>query len=72
MYLEIDIDRINLTMLGVKFPTLAALESAAHAIGSNMFEGFEPTSQLVQLYLDWKLGLVSESNLLEALYANAK
>jgi putative transcriptional regulator len=72
MYREIDIDRINLTMLGVKFPTLAALESAANAIGSNMFEGFEPTSQLVQLYLDWKLGLVSESNLLEALYANSK
>jgi hypothetical protein len=32
-----------------------------------MIEGFEPTAHLLQLYLDWKLGLVSESNLLKTL-----
>jgi putative transcriptional regulator len=69
MYREIDIDRENLTLMGVQFPSLAALESTANAIGSNMFEGFEPTKELVQLYVDWKLGSLTESEFLTALYA---
>ncbi|MEY3984240.1 MAG: hypothetical protein RL160_1799 [Bacteroidota bacterium] len=68
MYREIEIDRINLTIMGVKFPSLEALESTANAIGSNMFEGFEPSKELVQLYVDWKTGSVSESNFLNQLY----
>jgi hypothetical protein len=69
MYREIDIDRENLTLMGVQFPSLAALESTANAIGSNMFEGFEPTKELVQLYVDWKMGSLTESDFLTALYA---
>lgn len=69
MYREIDIDRENLTLMGVQFPSLAALENTANAIGSNMFEGFEPTKELVQLYVDWKLGSLTESEFLTALYA---
>jgi putative transcriptional regulator len=72
MYREIEIDNVNLTLLGVKFSSLVELESTANAFGSNMFEGFEPTSELVQLYVDWKKGSVSESNFLTALYANSK
>jgi putative transcriptional regulator len=68
MYREIEIDRENLTIMGVKFPSLAALECTANAIGSNMFEGFEPSKELVQLYLDWKTGSVSESHVLNALH----
>ena len=69
MYREIDIDRENLTLMGVQFPSLAALENTANAIGSNMFEGFEPTKELVQLYVDWKMGSLTESEFLNALYA---
>ena len=69
MYREIDIDRENLTLMGVQFPSLAALENTANAIGSNMFEGFEPTKELVQLYVDWKMGSLTESEFLTALYA---
>lgn len=69
MYREIDIDREKLTLMGVQFPSLAALESTANAIGSNMFEGFEPTKELVQLYVDWKMGSLTESEFLTALYA---
>jgi len=72
MYREIEIDKVNLTLLGVKFSSLVELESTANAFGSNMFEGFEPTSELVQLYVDWKKGSVSESNFLTALYANSR
>ena len=44
-YKPIEIDRQNLTIMGVRFPDLDTLNSAANAIGSNMFEGFEPTPQ---------------------------
>ena len=68
MYKAIDIDRKNLTIMGVKFSNLNALESTANALGTNMFEGFEPTQELIQLYVDWKNGLVSESDFLTTLF----
>ena len=69
MYKTIEIDRNNLTLMGVKFSDLKTLESTANAIGTNMFEGFEPTKELIQLYVDWKKGLISETDFLTNLYA---
>jgi putative transcriptional regulator len=54
--------------MGVKFSDLKSLESTANAIGTNMFEGFEPTKELIQLYVDWKTGLISEADFLTNLY----
>ena len=68
MYKSIDIDRKNLTIMGVKFPNLKTLESTANAIGTNMFEDFEPTKELIQLYVDWKTGVISETYFLGKLY----
>jgi len=68
MYKTIDIDRINLTIMGVKFSDLKTLESTANAIGTNMFEGFEPTKELIQLYVDWKTGEIAEKDFLGRLY----
>jgi hypothetical protein len=68
MYREIDIDRDNLTLMGVQFSDLKTLESTANAIGTNMFEGFEPTTELIQLYVDWKAGIISENEFLIKLY----
>ena len=68
MFTAIDINRDNLTILGVKFSDLNTLESTANAIGSNMFEGFEPTKELIQIYVDWKSSKISESELLDKLY----
>ena len=69
MYQTIDIDRINLTIMGVKFSNLKALEKTASAIGTNMFEGFVPTAELIQLYIDWKSGEISETRLISLLYS---
>ena len=69
MYTPLDITRENLTIMGIEFPDLKALESAANAIGSNMFEGFEPTSELVQLYIDLKNNLISDSDLILKLHS---
>jgi hypothetical protein len=68
MYTPLDINRENLTIMGIEFPDLKSLESAANAIGSNMYEGFEPTSELVQLYIDLKNKLISDSDFLAQLY----
>jgi len=32
-----------------------------------MFEGFEPSKELIQLYVDWKNGKVSEADFLASL-----
>jgi len=64
-YSEIDIDRENLTLMGVKFPTLSALESIANAIGSNMFEEFEPSAKSVEIIRDFVLGNISISDLID-------
>ena len=64
MYQPIHIDRENLTIMGVPFPDLATLNSTANAIGSNMFEGFEPTEKLIRLYLDHKTGKIGNNQLL--------
>ena len=69
MYKAIEIDRINLTIMGVKFSDIQSLENTANALGTNMFEGFEPTKELIQLYVDSKEGLVSEKDFLVKLYA---
>lgn len=70
MYIPVKIDRQNLTLMGVQFPNLASLESTALALGSNMFEGFEPTPHLIQLYLKWKDGDISTANFFEQLKQN--
>ena len=64
MYREIIIDREQLTLMGVKFPTLSVLEYTAYAIGSNMFEGFEPTPKSVTLVRDYILGQISLQELI--------
>ena len=65
----LEIDRKNLTLMGVKFPDLRSLENTANALGTNMFEGFEPTKELIELYLDWKNGEIKESVFLKRLYS---
>ena len=68
MFKPIEIDRVNLTLMGVQFSDLKTLESTANALGSNMFEGFEPTTELIQLYVDWTSGILTDSELLVKLF----
>ncbi|MBK8685900.1 MAG: antitoxin VbhA family protein [Bacteroidetes bacterium] len=59
MYKEIKIDRSNLTLMGVPFSDLKTLESTAYAIGTNMFEGFEPTPKGIELIRDYITGKIT-------------
>jgi hypothetical protein len=58
-YAPIQINRDNLTILGVVFPDLATLDSAANAIGSNMFEGFVPTTKGIMIIRDYLVGNIT-------------
>lgn len=63
MFNTIEIDRNNLTIMGVKFSNLKTLESTANAIGSNMFEGFKPTRKGVEIIRDYVIGKITLSEL---------
>jgi putative transcriptional regulator len=69
MYKPIEVNKQNLTIMGIRFSSIEALDSAANAIGSNMFEGFEPTPALIKLYRDYIGGKIKEPQLLEKLKA---
>jgi putative transcriptional regulator len=63
MFNTLDIDRNNLTIMGVKFSNLKTLESTANAIGSNMFEGFNPTPKGIEIIRDYVIGKITLSEL---------
>lgn len=65
MFNTIDIDRNNLTIMGVRFSNLKTLESTANAIGSNMFEGFKPTPKSVEIIRDYMIGKITLSELIK-------
>ena len=65
MFNTIEIDRKNLTIMGVRFSNLKTLEITANAIGSNMFEGFKPTPQSVKIIRDYVTGKISLSELMK-------
>jgi len=66
MYKPIPIDREKLTLMGVPFPDLATLDSTANAIGSNMYEGFEPTESNVILIRDYVTNQITFSQFVKA------
>ncbi|MEA2104290.1 MAG: antitoxin VbhA family protein [Candidatus Cloacimonadota bacterium] len=65
MFNTIEIDRNKLTIMGVQFSNLKILESTANAIGSNMFEGFEPTPKGVEIIRDYVIGKITLSELIK-------
>ena len=63
MFNEIEIDKIQLTIMGVKFVDLKTLESTANAIVSNMFEGFKPTPKGIEIIRDYVTDKISLNEL---------
>jgi len=59
MFKTIEIDRGNLTIMGVKFLDLKTLESTANALGSNMFEGYIPAPKGIEIIRDYVTGKIS-------------
>ena len=55
-YKPVTVDRRALTIMGVPFPDLETLEGAAAGLGSNMFEGYQPTKRGIEIIRDLLLG----------------
>ena len=66
MYKPIHVDRGNLTIMGVLFPDLTTLDRTANAIGSNMYEGFEPSVSHVALIRDYVMDKITFLQFVEA------
>ena len=64
-YKPIEVDQENLTIMGVRFPDLGTLNSAANAIGSNMFEGFEPTPKSIEIIRDYLFDKITIEQLVQ-------
>lgn len=63
MFSTIEIDRHNLTIMGIKFSDLKTLEGTANALGSNMFEGYKPTPKGIEIIRDYVTGKISIAEL---------
>ena len=65
-YTPIVVDRSALTIMNVPFPDLETLESTEEAVGSNMFEGFQPTRKGIGIIRDHCLGKMTFEQLATA------
>lgn len=65
MNTSLDIDRDNLTIMGVKFANLKTLENTANIVGSNMFEGFKPTPKRIEIIRDYVLDKITLAQLIQ-------
>jgi hypothetical protein len=52
-YTPIEIDRKNFTIMGVNFNSVNNFEAAVNALGTVMFEGFDPTPKSVEIIRDY-------------------
>jgi putative transcriptional regulator len=63
-YTPIPINRSALTIMDVPFPDLQTLENTAEAIGSNMFEGYQPTKRGIEIIRDYCLDKLTFAELI--------
>jgi hypothetical protein len=52
-YDPIKIDRKNHTIMGVNFSSVNNFEAAVNALGTVMFEGFDPTPKSIEIIRDY-------------------
>jgi hypothetical protein len=52
-YKPIAIDRKNLTIMGVNFSAVNNFEAAVNALGTVMFEGFDPNPRSIEIIRDY-------------------
>jgi hypothetical protein len=52
-YKPIDIDRKKRTIMGIDFDSVGNFEATVNALGTVMFEGFDPTPKSVEIIRDY-------------------
>ncbi len=64
-YSPINIDRKNLTIMGVNFTSVNNFEAAVNALGTVMFEGFDPTPRSIAIIRDYLSEKITIGQLVE-------
>jgi len=64
-YTPIEIDRKNLTIMGIDFNSVNNFEAAVNALGTVMFEGFNPTPRSVEIIRDYLCDKITIGQLIE-------
>ena len=64
-YTPIEIDRKNLTIMGVNFNSVNNFEAAVNALGTVMFEGFDPTPRSIEIIRDYLSEKITIGQLVE-------
>jgi hypothetical protein len=52
-YTPVEIDRKTLTIMGVNFSSVNNFEAAVNALGTVMFEGFDPSPRSIEIIRDY-------------------
>ena len=64
-YSPIEVDRKNLTIMGVNFNSVTNFEAAVNALGTVMFEGFDPTPRSIAIIRDYLSEKITLGQLVE-------
>jgi len=64
-YNPIEIDRKNLSIMGVNFSSVNNFEAAVNALGTVMFEGFDPTPKSIEIIRDYLSDKITLGQLVE-------
>jgi putative transcriptional regulator len=64
-YTPIEIDRENLTIMGVNFSTVNNFDAAVNALGTVMFEGFDPTPRSIEIIRDYLANNITIDQLIQ-------
>ncbi len=52
-YIPMEIDRKRLTIMGVNFSSVDNFDAVVNALGTVMFEGFDPTPKGIEIIRDY-------------------
>jgi hypothetical protein len=64
-YTPVEIDRKNLTIMGVNFSSVSNFDAAVNALGTVMFEGFDPTPKSLEIIRDYLSDKISLGQLIK-------
>jgi hypothetical protein len=64
-YIPIEVDRKNLAIMGVNFSSVNNFEAAVNALGTVMFEGFDPTPRSIEIIRDYLANNITLGQLIQ-------
>jgi hypothetical protein len=64
-YVPIEIDREKLTIMGVNFGSINNFDAAVNALGTVMFEGFDPTPRSIEIIRDYLANNITLGQLIQ-------